>query len=1135
MDVDAFIERWTNAPKSERSESHSFLIQLCRVIGVVAPNDETVGDPDYRFERIVRFHHDDDSSHWGFIDLYRRGSFVLEAKQTKKRLAAQPDLNQMKLKGPEAVERKMETARVQAKGYARALDEWPPFLIALDVGEFIELWSDFSRMGKTYLHYPDRENYRIALSDLKDPKIRERLAAVWTNPMSLDPARRVTEATTEIATILGQLVQSFRTRLSPAAKGDIDNVHRALWEKRVAVFVMQCVFAMFADSVELIPDRAFSQFLRSYSGDAKNLHKAISQVFRTMNTGGHCPVLRCDLRWFNGGLYAEDAAIAVSDGELEILCRVADCDWGRVEPAIFGALMENALSSEERSQLGAHYTPKAMVETLVQATIMDVLQKEWEAAAVQADTFEKGGELQKAQELVTSFHRALCHVKVLDPACGTGNFLYVAMDRIKDLEGEVIERLVALGVSQRLLEMDGWSVGPGQFMGVEKSTQAVWIATVVMWIGLLQWHYRLWGRLHPSDPVLKDYCAVERGDAILEWRGTAAAPATPDGVRYLEPYAPKWPEAHFIIGNPPFIAGKDLRTELGSAYANALWASRGGQFKSADIVAVWWDRAAEILAADASKAGPFDQILRRSNKQSLPKPALQRFGFVTTNSITQTFSRRVIEQHLIGEPPLRLIFAIPDHPWIKGAGAAAVRIAMSVVEAGLSDGRGRLLQIATEDEDRIVYEETIGDIGSDLTIGRRIERTSPLKANRSLAHRGVQLMGAGFLVSPDKAKALAKLSIEGQEAPVRQFRNGKDLTDRSRELHVIDFFGWSEGDARRLHPGFTQHLMETVKPHRDVNNRPSYRDNWWIFGEPRRELREALTGLDRYIVTVETSKHRWFRFLEASVMPDNRLVCVASDDPFVLGVLSSRAHKAWALAVGGRLEDRPVYSKGLCFDRFPFPQANSLVREEIATVAQGMDDLRAHVLLRNHGMAMTKLYNVMDKVAAGAALNTDERSVRQAGCVDLLLNSQQRLDRLVLEAYGWPSDIDEAGIVSRLVSLNQMRGLEERGGQIRFLRPEFQKRRLRKGAPSAPNGRSDRPTRLPNLPSDDVGRIMSVLEVLRSVGRPLKPEQLKSYFEISKRARGVEKTLQHTLDVLTAAGSIHRTDVGWFAPRRMPS
>ena len=158
MDVDAFIERWTNAPKSERSESHSFLIQLCRVIGVVAPNDETVGDPDYRFERIVRFHHDDDSSHWGFIDLYRRGSFVLEAKQTKKRLAAQPDLNQMKLKGPEAVERKMETARVQAKGYARALDEWPPFLIALDVGEFIELWSDFSRMGKTYLHYPDREN-----------------------------------------------------------------------------------------------------------------------------------------------------------------------------------------------------------------------------------------------------------------------------------------------------------------------------------------------------------------------------------------------------------------------------------------------------------------------------------------------------------------------------------------------------------------------------------------------------------------------------------------------------------------------------------------------------------------------------------------------------------------------------------------------------------------------------------------------------------------------------------------------------------------------------------------------------------------------------------------------------------------
>jgi hypothetical protein len=229
MDVDDFIRVWTNASVSERQAAQSFVIQLCRVLGVAAPNDEKVGDPDYGFERIVRFLHDDLSSHWGYIDCYRRECFVLEAKQTAKRLANTPDKQQMKLVGPDVVERKMEKARAQAKGYARALDEWPPFLIMVDVGRTIELWSDFSRMGKTYLQYPDRENYRIALSDLRDPKIRERLAAVWSDPMSLDPARRVEEATTEIAALLGRLVQSFRKRFSREAGAANDPVHRAAW------------------------------------------------------------------------------------------------------------------------------------------------------------------------------------------------------------------------------------------------------------------------------------------------------------------------------------------------------------------------------------------------------------------------------------------------------------------------------------------------------------------------------------------------------------------------------------------------------------------------------------------------------------------------------------------------------------------------------------------------------------------------------------------------------------------------------------------------------------------------------------------------------------------------------------------
>ena len=296
-----------------------------------------------------------------------------------------------------------------------------------------------------------------------------------------------------------------------------------------------------------------------------------------------------------------------------------------------------------------------------------------------------------------------------------------------------------------------------------------------------------------------------------------------------------------------------------------------------------------------------------------------------------------------------------------------------------------------------------------------------------------------------------------------------------------------------------------------------------------------MKGLPRFIVTVETSKHRWFRFLDASILPDNRLVCIASDDPFVLGVLSSRVHRAWALAVGGKLEDRPVYSKGMCFDRFPFPNASPLLREEIATVAEGLDDLRSRVLGQNADLSMTGLYNVMQKILAGVALTENDRTIRQAGCVDLLLHMSQRLDALVLQAYGWPSDLADEAVISHLVALNQSLAAEEDAGQILYLRPDYHAGKSAKFRKSHPSMRKEAPTSRPILPSDEIARIMTVLEVMRGEGRPVDLEHLASCLEIPKGAKAVAENLRHTLDVMTAAGSIYRTDNGWFAPRRMPS
>lgn len=359
---------------------------------------------------------------------------------------------------------------------------------------------------------------------------------------------------------------------------------------------------------------------------------------------------------------------------------------------------------------------------------------------------------------------------------------------------------------------------------------------------------------------------------------------------------------------------------------------------------------------------------------------------------------------------MRLVFAIPDHPWIKGGDRAAVRIAMTVAERGETQGQARLLTVVSEaglhtDAPEIVFAEARGAIAADLTVGVDVTEAVELKANALLCSPGVKLHGAGFIVATDRAAALLSASDMEAVSPIRAYRNGRDLADRPRRAKVIDLFGWEEAEVRRRHPAIFQHLLETVKPERDRNNRPSYRDNWWVFGEPRRELRPALEGLERYIATVETAKHRWFRFLDADILPDNRLICMASDDAAVLGVLSSRLHGDWALARGGTLEDRPVYTKGACFDAFPFPDLSGRARAEIAILADEIDALRAQVLERHDFLSMTGLYNARARWAAGGMLTEAERAVHEAGCIGLLDHLHRRLDAAVLSAYGWPADL----------------------------------------------------------------------------------------------------------------------------------
>lgn len=1052
--IQEFIARWKESAAAERANFQPFLSELCDVLEVPRPQPAQSDDAfnHYVFERSVTFHNGDGSTSAGRIDLYKRGCFVMEAKQGSDRTAASAPLSGetteqtigrgrkgTAVRGTRGWDVAMRRARGQAEQYVRALppsEGNPPFLVVVDVGYSFELYSDFSRAGKTYVPFPDARSYRILIDDLWREEVRDRLRAIWTEPMALDPSRRSARVTRDVAAQLAALARSLE--------------ESGYQPERVANFLMRAIFTMFAEDVRLIPPDSFTEALEEVKRAGVEIFPdMIGSLWSTMNEGGFSPVIRKRVIQFNGGLFEECEALPLTAAQLDLLIQASRADWRDVEPAIFGTLLERALDPHERHKLGAHYTPRAYVERLVMPTIIEPLRQEWDAVLAAAVTLANAGKLREAAEETKAFHRRLCRIRVLDPACGSGNFLYVTLEHLKRLEGEVLNELHGFGESQGVLEDTGLTVDPHQLLGIEVNPRAAAITDLVLWIGYLQWHFRTRGLVMPPQPVIKKFHNIETRDAILaydsveevkdesgqtitRWDGrtTKKHPVTGEDVpdetarlpllNYMNPRKAEWPEADYVIGNPPFIGTAKMRSALGGGYVEALRNLYRDVPESSDYIMYWWNHAAELT---------------RHGK-------LKRFGFIATNSLRQTFNRRVIQAHLSAKNPLSLVFAISDHPWVDSADGAAVRISMTVGAAG--EHTGTLFNIVKEERTNnegrdVELKQREGKIFADLNIGADVAGTQPLSANSNLCSRGVQTIGAGFLVTPEEAKQLGLGRISGLENHIRLYRNGRDLTDAPRNVMVIDLFGLSESEVRLRFPEIYQWLLERVKPERDHNNRATYRDNWWIFGEPRANFRPALVGLERYITTVETSKHRFFIFLDKSILPDNRLVNFALDDAYYFGVLSSRIHVKWTLATGGTLEDRPVYNKTRCFDPFPFPDCSEQQKARIRELGESLDAHRKRQQAQHPQLTITDMYNVLEKLRAGAALTDRERLTHEAGLVSVLKQIHDELDAAVCDAYGWPQTLTDEEILERLVAMNALRAAEERNGLVRWLRPDFQK------------------------------------------------------------------------------------------------
>ena len=958
---------------------------------------------------------------------------------------------------------------------------------------------------------------RSAWTSRRDPETRKLLAKVWTEPHSLDPTRESTRVTREIAKRLAEVSKSLE------AKGQ-DPEH-------VAHFLMRCLFTMFAEDTGLLPNDSFKALLAKSVADPAHFPQRLKRLWQEMEHGEEFShVIEARVRHFNGGLFKDTTVFELGREEIGELHEAAKSNWTQVDPAIFGTLLEQALDKTERRKLGAHYTPRAYVQRLVDVTVMEPLRADWQTALKKAEQAKDDGKDEDAIAQVRAFHHQLCTTRVLDPACGTGNFLYVALELMKKLEGEVLQTLSDLGDRQASLALPGETVDPHLFLGLELNPRAAAIAELVVWIGYLQWHYRN-HESHPVEPILRAFSNINFGkregyDAVLTWDGyPVPGVAEKDGKRVEtnpNPRRPDWPTAEFIVGNPPFIGGKDLRSRMEPGYAEALWAAHKDMNDSADFVMYWWDRAAEILARK--------------------KSPLRRFGLVTTNSISQVFQRRVMERHMNAKSPISLIFAIPDQPWTKATkDSAAVRISMTVAAPGMRDGA--LLELVSEtgldtDEPTLGFAVKTGHINSDLSVGIDVTAAQSLTANEGLCSPGVKLHGAGFIVTPQVAEHLGMGRRPRLEHHLRPYRNGRDLMARSRGAMVIDLDGLASEEVRRDFPEVYQHLLSTVKPERDLNNEAYRRENWWLFGRRNTLMRGFTLNLSRFIATPETAKHRVFQFLDQAILPDNMLVAVGSDDAALLAVLSSHIHCMWALQLGGWLGvgNDPRYNKSRCFDPFPFPDPDEALKSQLRALGEELDATRKLVLAEHPDLTLTGLDNLLEKVRAGAPLTPAEEDAKQRGRVLILKELHEQIDAATAQAYGWPADLADDQILERLVALNAERAREEAAGQVRWLRPDYQIPRFAKGA-GAKTGELDLgqtvvalDTGLPPWPKDRYEQLLAVEARLIATARLMDPAELSRAFKGG--GKKIEQRVLQALTTLARYGRVTALPNGRYAARQ---
>lgn len=958
-----FVAKWEHNPQKETAVSQSHFNDVCALVGHAPPISHDPSGRAFSFEtKTVK----SDGSK-GFADVFYKGKFIWEYKGPHKNL---------------------KKAYRQLQLYREDLEN-PPLLITSDT-QVIHIHTNFN-------NYPTQKHV-VTMADIADGRGVKTLQNVFYRPESFKPQKtqqQITKASAETFIAVADAMKQHQRIMGESYSAE-----------QLAHFLVRLLFSLFAEDLGLLPDNLFTKIIKSRGEDYRQLENVFSELFAKMRSGGQFGLW--SIRHFNGTLFDDDFVPSIPHDLGMALIRAAEQDWSEVDPSIFGTLFERVIDEKKRAQLGAHYTSEDDIMLIVEPVLMEPLKRQWDDVRrkVDRELRHTSGEpsdtaVSQAHQQLLTFAQEIASTTVLDPACGSGNFLYVALRELLNLQKQVI----AYAARKELPEIP-LTVSPEQLYGIEINPYAHELAQITAWIGYLQWRHEN-GFDEIPDPVLRPLHNIQRMDAILAY--------DEDG----RPVEPDWPAADVIIGNPPFLGGKKTVTELGSSYMADLRQVYEGRLPGfSDLVTYWFERS----------------------RIEIEKEKIQRAGLIATNSISMGTNLPVLKR--IKENG-NIFFAWDDRSWILDG--AAVRVAIVAFDNG-SETRKQLNGLPVE------------EINSDLTAGVNLTKAQQLYTNLNIAFIGTQKSGPF-----DIKKAVAHKFLEAQNEDgssnaevVRPWVNGSDIVRRPRGMYIIYFpEHFQEEDAKRYKAPF-EHVSKHVRSSRTAKHFAGF--PFWLHWRARPALNTAAQQLSRYIITPRVSKHRLFVWMSQDVVPDSATVAIAREDDYFFGVLHGRPHEIWALRLGtwlGKGND-PRYTPTTTFETYPFPwppgqepsEEDSPLVAEIAHWARELVQWRqAWLNPPRDGMyagvnydkmlkkrTLTNLYNGLvyyrETVRANELFIQKEfdkvtrKAVTRAE-IQELDDIHRALDEAVLDAYGWPRTLTDEQILEKLLALNLERAAQQ--------------------------------------------------------------------------------------------------------------